>query len=136
VRRVAEELGIGELVEVAGHAGDEELGEELRQAQVAILPSHSESFGLSIAEANAAGLPVVAYRAGSVPEVVEDGVTAWLAPLRDVDALAGCIETAMSDPEAAWRAGLAGRKRALTEFRWERTAERIIEGVRSVSKAP
>ena len=135
VSRVAEELGIGELVEVAGHAGDEELSEELRRAHVAILPSHSESFGLSIAEANAAGLPVVAYRAGSVPEVVEDGVTAWLAPLRDVDALTACIEAAMSDPEATWRAGLAGRERALAEFRWERTAERVIEGVRAASSS-
>jgi glycogen synthase len=128
VRGVAESLGIADLVEFPGHVGDEELRDELRRAHVALLPSHSESFGLSIAESNAAGLPVIAFHAGSVPEVVEDGVTAWLAPFRDVEALAKCIETSIGDPEMTWRAGLAGRERILSTFRWERTAELVIEG--------
>ena len=134
VRRVADRLGIGEEVELAHHADDEELREELRRAHVALMPSHSESFGLSIAEANAAGLPVIAYQAGSVPEVIEDGVTGWLAPLHDIDGLAARIEAAIEDPEAVHRAGLAGRRRVLERFRWERTAQLVMDGVREAQR--
>ena len=68
--------------------GDEGLRRELKDAHLAIMPSHAEAFGLSIAEVQAAGIPIVAYEAGSVSEVVENGVTGWLAPFRQVDRLA------------------------------------------------
>ena len=131
VRGVANGMGLGDRVELPGHATDAQLREELEHAHVALLPSHSESFGLSIAESNAAGLPVIAYRAGSVPEVVEDGVTAWLAPLGDAHALADCLAAAIANPDATHRRGLAGRERILSTFRWERTAELVIEGSRA-----
>src|SRR5439155_25014186 len=95
VHALAREHGIAERVEVLPHQGDTRLQEELEEAQLALLPSHSESFGLSIAEAQAAGLPVVAYAAGSVPEVVEDGKTAWLARTHDIDGLAAALTGAM-----------------------------------------
>jgi glycosyltransferase involved in cell wall biosynthesis len=130
VARLARELGIAERVEFLPHLNDEDLRAELQAAQLAVLPSYSESFGLAIAEAQAAGLAVVAYAAGSVPEVVEDGKTAWLAPLRDVGALAACIERALNDAEATWRAGLAGRERVRERFTWPNTAARVVEGLR------
>ena len=83
-----------------GPRKDEALRAELEQADLAIMPSHAESFGLALAEAQAAGLPVVAYHAGSVPEVIDDGVSGWLAPLHDVDRLAAFIEAATRDPDA------------------------------------
>jgi glycosyltransferase involved in cell wall biosynthesis len=106
---------------------DASLRAALADADLALLPSWSESFGLAIAEAQAAALPVVAYAAGSVPEVVEDGVTAWLAPVRDVAALAERLHAACADPEGAHRMGLAGRARVLARFRWEETAERLLD---------
>lgn len=129
VRRVAAEEGIAERIELSDHQGDATLKAELERAQVAILPSWSESFGLSIAEAQAAGLPVVGYLAGSVPEIVENGKTAWLAPLRDVDALTRAIETSMRDPDATYQAGLAGRERVRARFRWEETAAQVLSAV-------
>jgi glycosyltransferase involved in cell wall biosynthesis len=126
VRRVAAEEGIAAQIELSDHQGDATLKAELERAHVAILPSWSESFGLSIAEAQAAGLPVVGYLAGSVPEIVENGNTAWLVPLRDVDALARAIEASMRDPEVTYQAGLAGRERVRAMFRWEETAARVL----------
>jgi glycosyltransferase involved in cell wall biosynthesis len=129
VRRVARELGVAERVEILPHQGDAGLLEELREAHLALLPSHSESFGLSIAEAQAAGLPVVAYAAGSVPEVVEDGRTAWLAPLGDVEALGNALSGAVRAPDECFARGLRGRERCARLFRWERTAARVLEGL-------
>jgi glycogen(starch) synthase len=135
VRRLAAQHGIEAQVELLAHQGDQALFRELEAAELAILPSHSESFGLSIAEAQAAGLAVVAYRAGSVPEVVEDGVTAWLAPLRDVEALAANLRRALDDPAATHRAGLAGRERVARLFSWDRTAARVLDGIRALQEA-
>jgi glycosyltransferase involved in cell wall biosynthesis len=131
-RRAAAEAGIADHVEALGPAKDEELRRELEEAHLVIMPSRHEAFGLAFAEAQAAGLPVVAYRAGSIPEVVEDGVSGWLAPLGDVDGLAACIAGALEDPERTYAAGVAGRERAGRLFRWERTAETILGGVRRV----
>ena len=132
LRRLTTELGLDGQVEILEHLDDAGLRENLAWADVAVLPSHSESFGLAIAEANCAGLPVVGYHAGSVPEVVLDGETAWLAPLRDIEALAACIQAAFDDPAEARRRGLAGRKRELATFRWDRTAATILEGVNAL----
>jgi len=136
VRRLAERNGIGQRVEIPPHQGDARLRAELEQAQVALLPSHSESFGLAIAEAQAAGLPVVAYAAGSVPEVVEDGRTAWLAPLHDVEGLASRLAEALGNPEACYQRGIAGRERVARLFRWERTARRVVEGLEGLEGRP
>ena len=129
---MAEEHGIAEKVSICGPADDEKLEHELERAHLAIMPSHSESFGLSIAEAQASGLALVAYEAGSVPEVVENGVTAWLAPFREVNQLSACIEEAIKNPKATHQAGLAGRERIKEMFTWEKTGTIMFEGIRKV----
>ena len=92
-----------------------------------------EAFGLSFAEAQAAGIPVVAYRACAVPEVVEDGVTGWLAPVPEVEGLTDRLEQAMRDPEATYQAGLRARERVRRLFTWERAVDTILDGIRSMS---
>jgi glycosyltransferase involved in cell wall biosynthesis len=133
VRSQANRLGIGEQVEFLPHQGDRALRRELERAHLALLPSHSESFGLSIAEAQAAGLPVVAYAAGSVPEVVEDGRSAWLAPLGDVEALTAALGAALDDPDEVFRRGLVGRERVQRLFRWSRTARAVLDGLAEIA---
>lgn len=132
VRAVARQHGIGARVEVLPHQGDGRLKDELERAHLALLPSHSESFGLSIAEAQAAGLPVVAFAAGSVPEVVEDGRSAWLAPLGDVDGLAAALTAALTDPDECYWRGIRGRERVGRLFRWNHTARRVLDGLASL----
>jgi glycogen(starch) synthase len=129
VRGLVQQHGLADRVEILPHQGDEWLRAELERAQLALLPSHSESFGLSIAEAQAAGLPVIAYAAGSVPEVVADGETGWLAPPGDVGALAAALSAAFEDPAESYRRGLRGRERVARLFRWELTARRVLEGL-------
>lgn len=133
VRNAAREHGIGDKVVVHDPVDDEGIRRELKQAHLAILPSHAESFGLALAESQAAGIPVISYDVGSVPELVENDVTGWLAPLRQVDMLAQCIEEAIRQPEMTYRAGLAGRERVKKMFTWEKTAATILEGIEKLS---
>lgn len=132
VKQAVRQHGIEDKVILCEPMDDAGLRRELEQAHLAIMPSYVESFGLAFVEAQAAGVPVVAYAAGSVPEVVEDGVSGWLAPFRQVERLTDCIEQAVKDPGATHAAGLAGRQRVKEIFQWQRTAEIILQGARSL----
>jgi glycosyltransferase involved in cell wall biosynthesis len=129
VEQAAREHGIAGRIELLGRLDRPSLQRELAEAQLAILPSYTESFGLANAEAQASGLPVLAYRVAAVPEVVEEGRTGWLVPLRDVEALAGALHEALGDPGRAFQAGLAGRERMRSQFSWKRAAETTLAGL-------
>ncbi len=129
VRRIAREQGIEDRIEVLGPLAPALLVKELERAQLALLPSYTESFGLANAESQAAGLPVVGYSAGAVPEVVEHGSTGWLVPPHRIDLLADALEQALSHPEQTTRAGMLARGRMKERFSWERTASDTLDGI-------
>jgi glycosyltransferase involved in cell wall biosynthesis len=100
-----------------------ELAEELRRSYLAVIPGlWDEPFGLVVAEAMAAGRPVVGYSAGALPEIVEDGVSGWLVPRGDVKALTAAVRDLLHDPDRARRMGAAARTRAEAKFGYRRTA--------------
>ncbi|MFN2397258.1 MAG: N-acetyl-alpha-D-glucosaminyl L-malate synthase BshA [Gemmatimonadaceae bacterium] len=75
----------------------------LTSADLFLLPSQNESFGLSALEALACGVPAIASRAGGLPEVVQDGITGMLCPVGDVEAMAAAAVDLLSD-DNRWRA--------------------------------
>lgn len=77
---------------------------------------------------------MVTYRAGSVPEVVEDGVTGVLAPAGDVAALAEATARLLRDPELRRRMGEAGRQRVAERFSWEKTARTMWEAMERLGR--
>jgi glycosyltransferase involved in cell wall biosynthesis len=125
---------IDQQVVLLGRLDTQTLIRELEWSHLAILPSHAESFGRAIAEAQASGLPVISYDVGSVPEIVQKGVTGWLAPLGDVDSLAEAIIAAIQDPTIAFQMGLAGRKRVTQLFSWQQTALAILHGIEEAKR--
>ena len=84
-----------------------------------------EPFGLPVVEAMAAGRPVVASRAGGIPELVADGRTGLLVEPGDPLALADALLTLLADPERARAMGAAGRKDAVAHWTWQRAADRL-----------
>ena len=81
-----------------------------------VLPSLTEGISLTLLEAMARGLPVVATRVGGNPEVVVDGVTGFLVPVRDPAALAAAMVRIRQCPALGTEMGLRGRQRVEQEF--------------------
>ena len=106
--------GLSERVELLGARAD--IPELLAHSDVFVLSSRSEGFPVSVLEAMAAGLPVVATDVGGVAEAVEDGETGLLVPATDAEALARALERLLADGELRRRLGAAGRARALSLF--------------------
>ena len=103
--RTAERTGLAARVEFKGHVPQAELAALYRGAACLVFPSRYEGFGLPALEAMASGTPVVATRAGALPEVTGDA--AILVDDRSPAALAGGIERALADRERLVAAGLA-----------------------------
>jgi glycosyltransferase involved in cell wall biosynthesis len=107
-------LGLESVVRLAGERNDVE--ELLAAADLFVLSSRSEGLPLSILEAMAAGLPVVASSVGGVPELVVEGETGLLVPPGDPHALAAAIERLLDDSALRRRLGAAGRTRVSEHF--------------------
>jgi glycosyltransferase involved in cell wall biosynthesis len=114
LRRLADELGLGERVTFLGEVRD--IPTLLARASLFVLPSLAEGISLTLLEAMARGLPVVATRVGGNPEVVADGQTGILVPARNPPALAAALAKIWRDPEAGQRLGAAGRSRVEKHF--------------------
>jgi glycosyltransferase involved in cell wall biosynthesis len=111
---LARELHLGEHVRFLGEVGD--VSALLGRASLFVLPSQSEGISLTILEAMARGLPVVATKVGGTPEVVEDGKNGLLVAARDPAALARGILHIAGNPQDGQRMGLAARQRAEMHF--------------------
>jgi len=111
----------------------EELLEHYYSADVFVFPSlWDEGFGLPPVEAMAAGLPVVATTSGAVPETVIEGETGFLVGKGDPEALADRLCMLLSRPALRIQIGVAGRKRVLDRFTWDRTGQKASELYRSM----
>jgi len=102
------EYGLADRVDVPGWVGPERVHQLIATADVLVLPSFIENLPLSIIEAMASGVAVVATPVGAVPDIVRDGETGLLVPVGDVDALAAALTRLVSDPELRRRFGAAG----------------------------
>jgi glycosyltransferase involved in cell wall biosynthesis len=94
---------------------------------VSVLSSHTEGLPNVVMEAMAARVPVVATAVGGTPEVVDDGVTGWLVPPRNVPALARRIGELVADAPTRQRMGAAARRRIDEEFTFARMAQEYTE---------
>jgi glycosyltransferase involved in cell wall biosynthesis len=130
-------LAAGRDVRFVVPAPDAALPALYRRARVFVLPSvHrtvygrqiriSELLGLTLLEAMASGTPVVASDLGGIPEIVEDGVTGFLVPPGDVDALRDRLAYLLDRPRLAAEMGAAARARVLDRFTWHACAERCL----------
>jgi glycosyltransferase involved in cell wall biosynthesis len=119
--------GVADAVHFLGRVPHERVLALMARADVFALPSWDEAFGLVYTEAMAHGTPVIAGKGEGPEDFIDDGVSGYLAPVRDAEALAGIIARVLDDPVAAATVGAAGKAAALA-LSWERNA-RLTLGV-------
>lgn len=120
--------GLEDLVTFTGRVTMAELIQRYSAAEICVVPSLYEGFGLPAAEAMACRLPVITTTGGALPEVVgRDGETGILVPPADSAALATAIKRLLDDEHLRLKMGEAGRKRIERNFTWEQAAKKTIE---------
>jgi len=121
------ELGISDIVHTTSGLSDEDLAALFSSAEIACIPSLYEGFSLPAVEAMASGTPIVASRAGALPEVLgADGECADLVTPGDVNELIAALGRQLDSPERRQWLGTAGRRRALDVFSWESVAAQTV----------
>ena len=124
LHRYVADLGLADAVQFAGHADDATVETAYATADVLVVTSEHEGFCVPVVEAMAAGVPVVAFDAGAVPEVL--GGAGVLVSDKDAYALAAAITALLQDAPRRDGAVAAGRER-LTELRLETAADRFVD---------
>ena len=121
-QKQAENLGVLDRVNFHGWMEVDAIQQFIAKCAVGVFPSRIESFGLSMAEAMGAGLPIIATRVGALPEFIEDGVTGTLVPPGNIPALYRSILEKLENPGRAQTLADAGRELVRQRFSWDQSA--------------
>lgn len=123
---LAAALGISDIVRFEPPSHRESLADWYRCADVSVVPSHSESFGLVAVEAQACGTPVVASAVGGLVTAVADGVSGVLVPGHDPHTFADAISRVIRD-RTRWSEYSAGARMHASGFGWEATTAGLLD---------
>ncbi|GIW06762.1 MAG: glycosyl transferase family 1 [Dehalococcoidia bacterium] len=124
LRTIAAECGIAEKVRFVGPQSQDRLVELYNAADVTVVPSYYESFGLVAIESMACGTPVIASRVGGLSSTVRDGETGYLIPWRCPEAFLERLELLLGNEELRAHFAAAARQ-SVERFRWSAVAEQI-----------
>jgi len=114
IQRLCEHNRIADKVIFGGYRDD--LERILPCLDLLVHPAEMEGLGVSLLQAAAAGIPIVASRVGGIPEIVHDGLNGYLVEAGDVSGLTGRVTTILAEPEKARRLGSAGLKMVQSLF--------------------
>ena len=129
LEHLTEELNLTERVRLVGWL--EDLAQLYCALDVFVSASHTESFGLAIAEAMASGAAVVATETEGAREIIQPGETGLLVPVRDVDKLAEAVLELLDNKDRRVRLGRAAQQSVATQF----SVERMIDETEEIYRA-
>jgi glycosyltransferase involved in cell wall biosynthesis len=127
IKKIVAELGMSQMTEFPGRVSQDDLPSYYAAADVCVVPSHYEPFGLVAIEAMASYTPVVASDVGGLQFTVVSEETGLLAPPQDVAAFANAIDRILSDAQWSQKLGQAARKRVEDKFSWDGVAMQLGE---------
>ncbi|MGB7713051.1 MAG: hormogonium polysaccharide biosynthesis glycosyltransferase HpsP [Microcoleus sp.] len=116
---------------ITGFVGGDLKNELLTNADLFVLPSYYENFGIAVAEAMAAGVPVAISDRIHIAEDIREAEAGWVGPL-EVGAIANLIKSALLDPEERKRRGLNGKEYAKKHYNWEAIAQQTIDAYQQI----
>ncbi|MFL5460683.1 MAG: glycosyltransferase family 4 protein, partial [Gemmatimonadales bacterium] len=123
-------LGIADRIKFLGQVPEADLPQVYNSAEIylglsRIMPERVEGFGISLAEASACGLPVIAGTTGGIPETVEDGVSGLLVNPEQVNQVSAAVRSLLNDRLLASKLGAKGRERVERYYNWDRVAAEL-----------
>jgi colanic acid/amylovoran biosynthesis glycosyltransferase len=133
LQQLIQELDIGDRVKLLGWKQQKEVAEILNNADILLAPSvtskdgDQEGIPVSVMEAMAMGLPIVSTQHSGIPELICNGISGFLVPERDVDALAEKLGYLIEHPEVWLEMGQAGRAQVEEYYNNDRLNDRLIE---------
>ncbi len=125
IEAIVKELGLENITVFPGRLEHQELAYYYAAADICVVPSHYEPFGLVAIEAMAAGTPVVASKVGGLAYTVVDEVTGLLAPPQDHQAFAQAINSILFNPAWCRQLGENAKERVESKFSWDGVASQL-----------
>jgi glycosyltransferase involved in cell wall biosynthesis len=116
---------------ITGFVSGDFKAELLTKADLFVLPSYYENFGIAVAEAMAAGVPVVISDRIHIAEDIQQAEAGWVEPL-EVGAIANSIKSALLNPQERQRRGLNGKEYAKKHYNWEAIAQQTIDAYQQI----
>ncbi len=141
ITRTAALEGVTEHVHMRGFVDSDQLAREYDECDIFVLPAvvdargDTEGLGVVLLEAMACERPVVASRAGGILDVVQHGVTGWLADPGDAEVLADVLDSVAADPEGSRKVAAQGREVAARRFSWDRILAQTGEAYEAALEA-
>ena len=132
-QKLIAELNVGHIIKLVGWKQQEELIEILDNSHILIAPSVTAADGNqdapvnTLKEAMAMGLPVIGTLHGGIPELIEDGISGFLVPERDAEAIADKVLYLIEHPEIWTDMGASGRKRVEQKYDMNKLNERLVD---------
>ncbi|MBJ7900116.1 MAG: glycosyltransferase [Cyanobacteria bacterium RI_101] len=126
IEQAIEDLNLQDCVAITGWATEAEVKEQITRARAMILPSFAEGLPVVLMESLALGRPALSAYIAGIPELIQPGVSGWLVPAGDAEALATALaEVLQTSPERLTEMGLAGRRLVCQEHDVRREARKL-----------
>jgi D-inositol-3-phosphate glycosyltransferase len=126
LQKLSRDLQLDRMVIFLGKRDQDTLPYYYSAAEVLVMPSHYESFGMVALEAMACGTPVIASQVGGLPFLVKDGVTGYVVPDEDIDTLSQRLAVLISQPAVRQQMGDQACAEA-QNYSWEKITGRILQ---------
>jgi phosphatidyl-myo-inositol dimannoside synthase len=138
---LARDLGVADRVRFLTNVPDSDLPALYNTAEIYLGLSRPaglmvEGFGISLSEASASGIPVVAGSGGGIPDAVRDGETGLLVDAEGPEAAIGAVQLLLGDRELARRLGAEGRRAVETYYNWQRVTTELAGIGHELGKSP
>jgi glycosyltransferase involved in cell wall biosynthesis len=127
MKRIIEERGMHQKVHIVGYIPDEQLAPYYQNAELFVLPSTYELFGITVLEAMACGTPVVASKYAGIRTVITSGKNGVLVDPTDTEDLAAAMIQILKDKKKAERFGQAGHRLVRRSYTWKAVASKHIK---------